>query len=203
MLILFCFVFQAVSFEYRSKPRNFLGSRTYEVFLMINGYAGPLLLGAAVATFFTGSPFRLSPLHQVEWLTPWRGLDALFVFTNYLLAFAVFFLARTMACLYFITNLEDDNLQIRCRKQLWYNTIPFLITFLLFLAFILTGDGYGILQNGSVGAVPYKYFYNLLEMPINTLLFILGVIAVLFGIFKTLARPQWKKEYGLQLREQF
>ncbi|MFR2509502.1 cytochrome d ubiquinol oxidase subunit II [Odoribacter laneus] len=193
MLILFCFVFQAVSFEYRSKPRNFLGSRTYEVFLMINGYAGPLLLGAAVATFFTGSPFRLSPLHQVEWLTPWRGLDALFVFTNYLLAFAVFFLARTMACLYFITNLEDDNLQIRCRKQLWYNTIPFLITFLLFLAFILTGDGYGILQNGSVGAVPYKYFYNLLEMPVNTLLFILGVIAVLFGIFKTLARPQWKK----------
>ena len=59
MLILFCFVLQAVSYEYRNKKNNFLGSRTYEVFLMINGFAAPLLLGAAVATFFTGSPFRL------------------------------------------------------------------------------------------------------------------------------------------------
>ena len=62
MLILFCFVIQAVSYEYRSKRRNFLGTRTYETFLMINGFAAPFLLGAAVATFFTGSPSLLPEL---------------------------------------------------------------------------------------------------------------------------------------------
>lgn len=74
MLILFCFVLQAVSYEYRNKPNNFLGTRTYEIFLIINGCVAPFLLGAAVATFFTGSPFRLGTMHDVEWLTPWRGL---------------------------------------------------------------------------------------------------------------------------------
>ena len=111
MLILFCFVLQAVSYEYRNKKNNFLGSRTYEVFLMINGFAAPLLLGAAVATFFTGSPFRLGVMHDVEWMTPWRGLDALFVITNYFLALAVFFLARTLAALYFILTIDDPNIR--------------------------------------------------------------------------------------------
>lgn len=193
MLILFCFVFQAVSFEYRSKPRNFLGSRTYEVFLMINGYAAPILLGAAVATFFTGSPFRLGAMHDVEWLTPWRGLDALFVFTNYLLAFAVFFLARTLACLYFMIDIDSETILNRCRKQLWYNTVPFLITFLLFLGFIFAGKGYGINAQGMVELMPYKYFYNLIEMPWNTLVFLIGVLAVLYGIAKSLVCPAWKK----------
>ena len=102
------FVLQAVSFEYRSKKNNFLGTKTYEVFLMINGFAAPLLLGAAVATFYTGSPFRLGEMNRVEWMTSWRGLDALFVFTNYLLAFAVFFLARTQAALYFILTMNQQ-----------------------------------------------------------------------------------------------
>ena len=108
MLILFCFVIQAVSFEYRKKQRNFLGQKTYEVFLMINGFAAPLLLGAAVATFFTGSPFRIGEMNRVEWMTSWRGLDALFVGTNYLLALAVLFLARTLGALYFILTIADD-----------------------------------------------------------------------------------------------
>ncbi len=193
MLILFCFVFQAVSFEYRSKPNNFLGRRTYETFLMINGYVGPILLGAAVATFFTGSPFKLGPMHNVIWETPWRGLDALFVFTNYLLAFAVFFLARVMACLYFIIDIEHPAIQQRCHKQLGYNTIPFLITFLLFLALIFAGKGYGINPEGNIELIPYKYFYNLLDMPVNTLLFALGIIAVLYGILKSLLCPGWQK----------
>lgn len=193
MLILFCFVFQAVSFEYRSKPRNFLGKRTYETFLMINGYAGPLLLGAAVATFFTGSPFRLGTMHDVEWLTPWRGLDALFVFTNYLLAFAVFFLARTMACLYFIIDIGNEAICRRCRKQTAYNALPFVLTFVLFLILIFTGKGYAIGAGGRIEIVPYKYFYNLLGMPVNTALFLLGILAVLYGIIKTLVRPAWKK----------
>lgn len=193
MLILFCFVFQAVSFEYRSKPRNFLGKRTYETFLMINGYAGPLLLGAAVATFFTGSPFRLGTIHDVEWLTPWRGLDALFVFTNYLLALAVFFLARTLACLYFIIDIDDETIRHRCRKQTGYNVLPFVLTFVLFLILIFTGNGYGIGAEGRIEIVPYKYFHNLSAMPVNTALLLLGILAVLYAIAKTLICPTWKK----------
>lgn len=193
MLILFSFVIQAVSYEYRRKPNNFLGQKTYEVFLMINGYAAPILIGAAVATFFTGSPFKLGEMNDVTWMTPWRGLDALFVFANYTLAFAVFFLARTLACLYFITNIDNDNLKVQCHKQLWYNAIPFVITFLMFLGFIFLRKGYGINGAGDVELVPYKYFFNLIEMPVNGILFALGVVSVLFGIIKTLLVKTWRK----------
>lgn len=193
MLILFCFVFQAVSFEYRSKPRNFLGARTYEVFLMINGFAGPLLLGAAVATFFTGSPFRLGPNQEVEWLTPWRGLDALFVFTNYMLAFAVFFLSRVTACLYFRIVIDNEAITQRIHKQLLYNAVPFVITFLVFLGIVLTGEGYGISTEGKIVPMAYKYWYNFIGMPVNSLIFFIGVLLVLYGIVRALMQPYWRK----------
>lgn len=193
MLILFCFVLQAVSYEYRNKPNNFLGTRTYEVFLMINGFAAPLLLGAAVATFFTGSPFRLGMMNHVEWLTPWRGLDALFVFTNYMLAFAVFFLARTLACLYFIPTINNGMIRERSLRQLRFNAIPFVVTFLLFVGLILSRQGVGINAEEITELIPYKYFHNLMEMPVNTLIFGIGVISVLYGIIRTLVRPGWHK----------
>ena len=59
MAILLCFVVQAVAYEFRSKPNNFLGQKTYEIFLFVNGALGTILLGAAVATFFTGSKFSI------------------------------------------------------------------------------------------------------------------------------------------------
>lgn len=193
MLILFCFVLQAVSYEYHDKPRNFLGRRTYEVFLMINGYAAPLLLGAAVATFFTGAPFRLGSMNEVEWATPWRGLDALFVVTNYFLALAVFFLARTQAALYFILTVDNADLRTRSRRQVLCNAVPFVLFLLLFLGSILCGKGYAVTADGHVELMPYKYIRNLIEMPLNTALLLAGVAAVLFGILRTLLRPQWRK----------
>lgn len=60
MLLLFCFTMQAVSYEFQSKPGNFLGKKTYQVFLFINGVLGTFLLGVAVATFFTGSEFSVN-----------------------------------------------------------------------------------------------------------------------------------------------
>ena len=193
MLILFCFVLQAVSYEYRNKKNNFLGSRTYEVFLMINGFAAPLLLGAAVATFFTGSPFRLGVMHDVEWMTPWLGLDALFVITNYFLALAVFFLARTLAALYFILTIDDPNIRIRSHRQVKFNAVPFVLFFLLFIGFIFAGEGYAITPEGNIALVPYKYFYNLIEMPLNALIFIIGVAGVLYGIIRNWIFPRWTK----------
>lgn len=193
MLILFCFVLQAVSYEYRSKKNNFLGSRTYEVFLMINGFAAPILLGAAVATFFTGSPFRLGEMRDVEWLTPWRGLDALFVITNYFLALAVFFLSRTLASLYFILTIDEEIILTRSHRQVLYNAIPFVLFFLLFLGFIFAGKGYAINSTGQIELIQYKYFFNLIEMPVNTVIFLLGVISVLYGIIRTLVNVHWRK----------
>lgn len=193
MLILFSFVLQAVSYEYRKKPNNFLGQHTYEVFLVINGCVAPLLIGAAVATFFSGSPFRLNEMNQVEWMTPWRGLDALFVFRNYLLALAVFFLARTLACLYFINNIAHKGIFTKCKKALCPNAVLFLIFFLAFLGFTLTNKGYAIGAEGDIELVDYKYFFNLVEMPVNTLIFVIGVVAVLFGIIKTLLSQNWKQ----------
>lgn len=193
MLILFCFVIQAVSYEYRSKRRNFLGTRTYETFLMINGFAAPFLLGAAIATFFTGSPFRIGEMNQVEWMTPWRGLDALGVWTNYLLGFAVLFLARTQAALYFILTVDNEAVRTRSRKQVLWNAIPFVVFFLWFLAAIFTGEGYAIGDNGSIVLEKYKYFRNLVEMPLNAILFLLGVAGVLYGILRTVLSPRWRK----------
>lgn len=193
MLLLFCFVIQAVSYEYRKKPNNFLGQRTYETFLQINGYAAPLLIGAAVATFFTGSPFRLGEMMQVEWMTPWRGLDALFVPTNYLLAIAVYTLARTLGALYFINNIRHDAIVTRSHKAVLCSSIPFVVTFLAFLGCIFIGKGYAVNADGVVELVRYKYFFNLIEMPLNALVFVIGVVGVLFGIIKTLLSPGWTK----------
>lgn len=193
MLILFSFVIQAVSYEYRKKPNNFLGQHTYEVFLIINGVAAPLLIGAAVATFFTGSPFKLNEMMQVSWMTPWRGLDALFVPANYFLAFAVFFLARTLACLFFSNTIDNANIHTRCNKQLRWNALFFVIALLTFLVIILCSKGYSISAEGYIERIPYKYFYNLVEMPLNSCLLLAGVIAALYGIIKTLLHPGWRK----------
>ncbi len=53
MLILFSFIIQAVSYEYRTKPENFLGEKTYNTFLFINGLVATILIGIVVGTFFT------------------------------------------------------------------------------------------------------------------------------------------------------
>src|SRR6056300_1011654 len=46
--ILFTFVLQAVSFEFRKKPGNLLGARAYELFLFLNGIVGIFLIGVTL-----------------------------------------------------------------------------------------------------------------------------------------------------------
>lgn len=193
MLLLFTFVIQAVSYEYRMKPNNFLGQRTYEAFLRINGYLAPLIIGTVTATLFTGAPFVLNDMMQVSWATSLRGLDALLVAGNYTLALAVFFLSRTLACLFLLNTVDNQEIYTRARKYLLYNSIPFVVTFLLFLVYILLGKGYDVQPDGEVVLQPYKYFYNLLEIPVNTVIFLIGVVAVLFGIIRTLLSRSWTK----------
>ena len=49
------------------------------------------------------------------------------------------------------------------------------------------------LEDKSIQLVPYKYFHNLLEMPLNTLILLIGVIGVLFGIIQSILKPHWRK----------
>lgn len=194
MVILFTFVLQAVSYEFQSKLGNLLGKRTYQWFLVINGIAGPLLLGGAVATFFTGSAFlvdkenmgnELMPVIS-SWANGWHGLDALANPWNLILGLAVLFLARILGNLYFINNIRDEALVPRCHHQLVTDTVPFLILFLAFVIRTLLSEGFAVdAATKQVYMEPYKYFLNFVEMPALPVLFLMGVAGVLFGIGKT------------------
>lgn len=202
MLILFCFVIQAVSYEYQAKKGNLLGKKTYQVFLIINGVVGPILLGTAVATFFHGAEFLVDK-EQItniampvisSWATPWHGLEAAFVIWNLCLGLGVFFLARVLALLYFINNINDAEINARSRKQLIPETILFLVFFLTFLIHLLVTDGFAVNPDTKeVFMQPYKYFINLVEMPAVLAVLLIGVVGVLFGIGKTLLAKEWTK----------
>jgi len=202
MLILFCFIIQAVSYEFQSKPGNVFGTTTYRAFLFTNGLLATFLIGAAIATFFTGSDFivnksnitvQLAPVIS-SWGNEWHGLDALFNLRNWILGFAVFFLARSLAVLFFINRLNHEVLEARSRKYLWYNAIPFVVFFLIFVIWTLFSDGFAVnATTGVVSMEKYKYFTNLIEMPIVLVLFLLGVVAVLFGVIGTWISPKFKK----------
>jgi cytochrome bd ubiquinol oxidase subunit II len=181
--ILFSFIIQAVSYEYRSKPSNILGQKTFDIFLFINGCVGPFLIGTAVATFFTGSRFSLNELNQVKWATSLNGLEALFNIRNLALGFSVLFLARILGLLYIINSIDDKDLIIRSRKRLIFNTLIFLIFFLFFIIRLMLADGYAINEKtGSVYLTNFKYLHNYLQMPIAAVLFVAGILGVLLGI---------------------
>ena len=191
--ILFCFVIQAVSYEFRKKPGNVLGAKTFEIFLYINGSIGVFLLGVAVGTFFTGSDFVLNEFNQVVWLNKTRGLEALFNFQNVALGLAVFSLSRILGAQYFINSIDNDNITTRSRRQVGYNTLVFLLFFLTFIIMLFANNGYSYAQDkGIVTMESNKYFHNLLEMPAVMLLFITGVGLVLSGIFITWVKKSTK-----------
>jgi len=188
IVILFSFIIQAVAYEYRSKPANVLGKKTFDIFLWVNGALGPFLIGTAVATFFTGSYFSLNYMNNVDWATPFYGLEALLDGRNIALGLAVLFLAKTNGLLYIINSIEDDDLLIRSRKKLIYNSIAFLAFFLIFLISILLSKGFAVKGDGSVVMEKLKYLHNFLQMPLVLTIFIAGVCSVLCGIGTALFR---------------
>jgi len=187
--ILFSFIIQAIAYEYRSKPSNFLGQRTFDVFLFLNGSLGPFLIGAAVATFFTGSRFSLNEMNQVKWATSWHGLEALLNGRNLALGLAVLFLARTNGLLYIINSVDDKELVVRSNNKLVMNSTAFLVFFLFFVITLLLSSGFAYDQGtGMVSMEKYKYLNNLIQMPLVLILFLTGVVGVLYGIGITLFR---------------
>ena len=191
--ILIFFVIQAVSYEYRSKPANFLGAKTFEWFLILNGLFGTILVGTAVGTFFNGAMFSLNELNQVTWATSFRGLEAVLTFHNVALGLAVFFLARILGALYFINSVDSEEIVTRSKKQLLINTIPFLVFFLYFLIALILKDGFAYKpETGEVYMEDFKYLHNLLAMPLVTVILLIGVVGVLWGIASTLLKNSGK-----------
>ncbi len=189
MAILFSFVIQAVAYEFRSKPNNIFGHRTYETFLFLNGALGTILIGTAVGTFFTGSQFSLNEMNFSRWETPSHGLEAALNVRNLSLGLSVFLLARILGILYIMNSIENENIFARSQKQLLINTIPFLVFFLFFVISLLVSEGFAYdPDTKQVFLEDFKYLHNLLHSPITLLLFLAGVVLVLFGIIKTLLK---------------
>jgi cytochrome bd ubiquinol oxidase subunit II len=199
--ILFAFIIQAVAYEYRSKPANLLGKRTYEIFLFANGALGTILIGTAVGTFFTGSQFSVNKMNLTNigdsaisrWETPFHGLEAVLNVQNVALGLAVFFLARVLGILYFMNTINDDTIFARAKKQLIYNAAPFLVLFLLFLGSVLLSSGFAYdAATMQVSMEKFKYLHNLLAMPLVLVLFLLGVVLVLWGVISSVIKVSTK-----------
>ena len=195
MLILLTFVLQAVSYEFQNKLGNILGAKTFQMFLVLNGLLGPLLLGGAVATFFEGSNFivakdnlidgQLSPVIS-SWANASHGLDALLNPWVLVFGLAVMFLARVLGILYIINNVNDEDIRCRASVRLIGVVVPFLLLFVAYLIHLLLKDGYAYDEAGIISIVPYKYLDNFLTLWPLTLLFLIGVLLVLYAIGKTI-----------------
>lgn len=183
MIILFAFVIQAIAYEFRTRPNNVFGAKTYETFLFINGLIGTIFIGTAVATFFTGSMFSVNDMNQSQWENSLRGIEAAFNLHNLSLGLAVFFLARVLGLLYFINTIDNESIIERSKRHLLYNSVPFLFFFLTFVIWLMLRDGFAVNpNNGFVSMESFKYFKNLVSMPLVAILFLVGVVGVLYGI---------------------
>lgn len=202
MIILFTFVLQAVSYEFQNKIGNFLGPKTFQFCLTLNGILGPLLLGGAVATFFEGSNFIVEKNNMIDatsltpiisrWANASHGLDALLNPWVLVFGFAVVFLARVLGILYVINNVDDEDIRSRGSVRLVGAAIPFVILFVAYLVHLLTKDGFAWHPDtGVIFMEPYKYLHNFIDMWYLLIVLLIGVVMVLYGIGKTV----WSKTY--------
>ena len=198
ILILLSFVIQAVAYEYRTKHGNVYGTKFYDTLLLINGFVGPVLLGVAVAGMFFGADFAVEKANILDvkatTISTWggsHGLEAIACWKNLLFGFMVFYLARTLASLYFINNINDDVVQHSQHKQLMINAAIFVVLFLVVVAVIFTSGGVKVDESGAMWT-PNKYLYNYLQMWWALGAFLFGVVMVLFGIGKSLLKRVWK-----------
>ena len=202
MLILFTFVLQAVSYEFQNKIGNFLGPKTFQFFLTLNGIVGPLLLGGAVATFFEGSNFIIEKNNLVDvsaitpiisrWANASHGLDALLNPWVLVLGFAVVFLARVLGILYVMNNVNDEDIRSRGSVRLIGAAVPFVILFVAYLVHLLLKEGFAYdPATGIIFMAPYKYLNNFIEMWYLLIILLIGVVLVLYGIGKTIVSKDY------------
>lgn len=192
MLILLTFVLQAVSYEFQNKLGNFLGPKTFQFFLVLNGVLGPFLIGCAVATFFEGSNFIVTKENLIDsgaltpiisrWANASHGLDVLLNPWVLVFGLAVMFLARTLGILYVMNNVADEDIRSRGSVRIIGTAVPFLVLFVAWLVHLLMKDGFAVGEGGAIVMEPFKYAHNLLDMPLLLVLLLIGIVGVLWGI---------------------
>jgi len=191
IIILFLFVMQAVSYEYRGKAGNILGAKTFETFLFLNGLFGTILIGVAVGTFFTGGSFVMDKMNITDtfkptisyWTNSWHGLDAVANPFNLLMGIVVFLAARTLGLLYVIMQIDSPGLVSRCKTQVKITGTAFVLLFVVLLGALFTLTGYSVSPaNGFISPVKYKYFFNMTQLIWPAILLLTGVVLVLWGL---------------------
>ena len=192
VLLLITFVFQAVSYEFQNKKENLIGVKGFRIALMVNGVLAPFLVGTAVGTFFTGSDFTVNKMAIADpsapvistWGNGWHGLDALGQYPAVLLGAALIFLTGILGDLYILNNIDDDEIHAQMRRSVKLSIGPFLLFFLCWTATLLCSKGYAVDAQGVVFLEPFKYLHNFLQMPAVLVLFLVGVVLVLWGIYQ-------------------
>lgn len=191
MLLLLTFVFQAVSYEFLYKRDNILGAKGFRIALVANGFLAPFLVGTAVGTFFTGSPFTVNKTAIMDlsspvistWDSPWRGLEALAQPHAVLLGLALVGLTVILGCLYLLNNIDDTETETQMRRTIKITAVPFLVIFLVWLGILLTREGFAVDASGTVAMEKYKYLHNLIQMPAVLIMVLIGVVGVLASIW--------------------
>ncbi|MDE7376842.1 MAG: cytochrome d ubiquinol oxidase subunit II [Muribaculaceae bacterium] len=200
MLILVSFVVQAFSYEFRRKRGNIYGTKFYDGLLLFNGLFGCVMLGVAVGTLFFGAEFTVQKGNILDHAAPvisqWaptHGLEAMIVPGGLLLGFAVFFLARTLACMYFINNIDGGNgfTQLMRVKTLT-NGLVFALLFVAFVVVLLLQPGLRWVD-GAFVEVKNIYLQNLLQMWWCLAVLLVGVVMVLYSIFRTALKGNYFK----------
>lgn len=200
MTILFLFIAQSVSFEYRKKPNNALWQKTYDMFLLLNWFLVPLLLWVAVATFFTWSNFIVETsnlvnsagnnIHITYWTSAFYWLEALWnmvngwFVTNIALWLTLAFLVQILALLYVINHVKNNIIIENARKSLIPITAIFLVAFLTFVFKLMTISWFAYNPDTLVVWIEnYKYLHNLLDNAFIYSTFIWWTVLVLVWIW--------------------
>lgn len=202
MLILLCFVLQAVSYEYQAKKGNLLGKRTYQIFLLINGLLAPLLIGTAVGTFFTGAEFQVNKEHLTDlsmpvistWMHPLHGLEAALNCFNLFLGFGMVYLSRTLGLLYYINNIDDAEIYAACRRRMKKESSGFIIFLVLFVFYLSVAEGFAVNpETQEIYMEEGKYLKNFLEMPAVLAILLVGLVSFLYGVVKTIRKEGYRR----------
>ena len=202
MLILLCFVLQAVSYEYQAKKGNLLGKRTYQIFLLINGLLAPLLIGTAVGTFFTGAEFQVNKEHLTDlsmpvistWMHPLHGLEAALNIWNLFLGLALVYLSRVLGLLYYINNIDDAEIYAACRRRMKKESCGFIIFLVLFVFYLSVAEGFAVNpETQEIYMEEGKYLKNFLEMPAVLAILLVGLVSFLYGVIKTIRKEGYRR----------
>lgn len=200
MLILFSFVVQAFSYEFRRKRGNLYGTRTYDVLLFCNGLFGAMLLGVAVGTMIFGAEFTidreniLDPQNPVisTWENPLHGLEALSNLKCLCVGVVILLLARLEGAIFLLDNTAGDaSLRRHLTRQVLVNALLFVPLYLIFLAMVLMSPAYAANGEGVIEQVPNGYLQNFVELWWAAGALLVGTVLVLTAIIGVLIRPNF------------